>query len=144
MIRDFVPEDYSAVLALHEASKDNYQFPPLILKTEQGDIRHPLFVSAKVIERDGHIVLFMAGRVQAEMYMLADRSKWAEPEDKMSCIRFLDKAVRYDLWLKGIDESVCYGPPTKKRFVRRIIDWLGYQPPREGWTPLSRPTKETQ
>jgi len=144
VIRDFLPEDYIAVLALHEASGDDYRLPALTIKTEDGERRHPLFVSAKVLEKDGKIVLFLGGRAQTEMYMLADRSRWADPRTKMSCIRGLDKAVRYELWLKGIDDAVAYVPPTKKRFVKRIMDWLGYRPPREGWTPLSRPTKETQ
>lgn len=139
MIRDFEPGDYERVKALHEASGADYVLPPLL--NVEGTGRHPLFVSAKVLVVDGTILLFMGARMQAEMYLIADKSKWHKPAVKMACIQGLDKAVRYESWLKGIDEVVSYVPPTMKRFVKRITDWLGYRPPREGWTPLSRSTK---
>lgn len=145
MIRDFYPTDYAAVRALHEASGDDYRLPELTYKDGEVERRHPLFISAKVLVDDkGTVRLFMAGRIQMEMYLIADRSKWAIPHLKMQLIKLLDKSVRREAYLQGIDDSVCYVPPTKKRFVERIKKFLGYNPPRPGWTPLSRPTKETQ
>ena len=145
MIRDFVPEDYWAVKALHEASGDDYRLPALTYKDGDIERRHPLFIAAKVLVDDkGIIRQFMAGRIQMEMYFLGDSSNWTSPQTKMHCIQVMDKAIRREAFLQGIDDSVCYVPPTKKRFVKRIIDFLKYQPPRQGWTPLSRPTKETQ
>lgn len=121
--------------ALHEAGGDDYRLP---------DLNSPLFISAKVLELDGKIVLFMGARLQCEMYLLADKSPWMDPRAKMACIQALDVAVREEAYNKGIDDAVCYIPPTKKRFIKRVINYLRYFPPRRGWTPLSRPTKETQ
>ena len=135
MIRNYKPEDYEQVKRLHELSGDDYIFP---------DCNSPLFVSAKVIEVDGKVVMYQGARIQAEMYFLGDKDFKFHPRDKMRLIKALDYNVRLDAWVKGVDDVVCYVPPTKKRFVKRIMEWLGYQPPREGWTPLSRPTKETQ
>ena len=146
MIRDFKIEDYTAVKALHEASGDDYKLPELTYKTEDGtERRHPLFISAKVMVDDqGNVRLFEGGRIQMEAYFLADRSNWADPRHKMQCIQALDKAVRYEAYMQGIDDVVCYVPPTKPRFVKRVIEYLKYLPPRVGWVPLSRPTKETR
>lgn len=143
MIRDFEPKDYAAVKALHEESGDDYQLPELTYKDGEIEKRHPLFISAKVlVDEKGVVRQFMGGRIQMEMYLLVDKSKWANPQTKMHCIRVLDKAIRREAFLQGIDDSLCYVPPTKKRFVQRIIKFLGYNRPRPGWVPLSRPTKE--
>lgn len=145
MIRDFRPEDYGEVKALHESSGDDYQLPALTYKDGETERKHPLFISAKVlVNSKGKILVFMGGRIQMEMYMLADKSPWAHPKRKMECIQVLDSAIRREAYLQGVDDAVAYIPPTKKRFVKRVKDYLGYRPPRENWTPLSRPTKETR
>jgi hypothetical protein len=145
-IRDFLPSDYGAVKALHEASGDKYRLPALTYKGEDGiERRHPLFISAKVLVDDaGNIRLFQGGRLQVEMYLLMDGSKWAHPMTKMQAIQCIDHAVRYDAYMQGIDDAVCYIPPTKKRFVKRIVDFLKYNHLCKGWTPLERFTKETR
>lgn len=145
-VRNFEPKDYETLKRFHEESGLNYKLPELLIKNSTGElVKHPLFLSLKVLEDgQGNVHAIQGARMQVEMYMWTEKSPWAHPTCKMDYIKWLDQCVRLECWQKGINEAVCYISPQIKKFVKRLVDWLGYQHPRSGWVPLSRPTEETK
>lgn len=131
MIRDYKVEDFEAVKKLHEESKIDYRMP---------DLDSPLFLVKKVLELDGVVRAAYGMRIEAEAYLWIDGSDWASPRAKMDYVKELDTLSMIEAWLEGVDNAVCYVPPEKESFGRRIEKELGFSKPREGWRAYSKST----
>lgn len=129
--RDYRPEDFEAVKAIHESTQLDYQFP---------DVNAPLFLVKRVLEVDGVVRVMLGMRIETECYLWLDKSDWATPEEKLAAIEILDKEGMEEAWLKGVDDAVLYLPPGMERFGERL-ERLGFSKPREGWTAFSKRTR---
>ena len=132
VVRDFRPDDLERVKELHAASEIDYKCP---------DFRHPLFLVTKIYEVGGVIRALGAGMLQAECYLILDKSEWAKPDEKLEAVKQLDIAVMRDLWLKGVDTAVLWLPPGMDRFGERLVEDLGFTKDRGGWLTYSKSTK---
>ena len=123
-LRDYTPNDFEAVRAIHEKTQIDYSFP---------NINSPLFLVTKVIEDESGVVRACGGAyIQVETYLWMDPGEWADPNDKLCAIDALDGAVLRDVYLRGVDEAVLYLPPGMDRFGQRLVD-MGWRPNRDGW-----------
>jgi hypothetical protein len=129
VVRDYRVSDYERVKEIHESTQIDYQFP---------DIASPLFLVKKVLEVDGIVRMCIGCYVQAEAYLWADQSDWADPEQKLAAIQALDGAGVRELYLKGIDQAVLWLPPGMERFGERLVDDLGFTKDRDGWVSYSK------
>jgi hypothetical protein len=132
ILRDYKPEDYEAVRAIHSASQIDYKFP---------DLSTPLFVVTKVVESGGVVRACGGCYLQAELYLWLDKTDWATPTEKLEAIKSLDAAAMHDLWLKGVDCAVLWLPPGMERFGERLVSDLGFERDRSGWFSFSKKTK---
>jgi hypothetical protein len=130
-VRNYEPSDFERVKEIHEASRIDYKLP---------DFSSALFLVTKVWVVDGIVRLFGACYLQAELYLIADHSEWAEPEEKLAAIQELDKAGMLELWLKGIDHAVLWLPPDMARFGERLVEDLHFSKDRDGWVSYSKTT----
>ncbi len=131
LVRNYEPSDFERVKEIHEASQIDYRLP---------DFSSPLFLITKVFEWDGVVRMFGGSYLQAELYLIADLSDWATPQERMEAIRELDKQGMEALWLRGIDRAVLWLPPGMERFGERLKD-LGFEKSRDGWVTYSKATK---
>lgn len=132
VIRDYVPSDFEAVKALHEANEIDYKMP---------NLNSPLFIVTKVAEVDGIIRAVCGCYLQAELYLWLDKSDWTDPQEKLDLIHELDRPVMYALfWDKGIDQAVLFLPPGMESFEKRLKK-LGFTPDRDGWHSWSKSTQ---
>ena len=128
MIRDYRPEDYAAVKALHAESGIDYALP---------DLAGPLFIVKKVVEVDGRVVAACALRIEAETYLWCGGS----PEDKMAAMLAMQPEILSDAWMLGIDNVVAWIPEAvEERFEKRLKQ-LGWARDRDGWHSWSRATE---
>jgi len=137
-IRNYKPEDFETIKAIHEATEIDYQFP---------DINSPLFLVKKVLAVDGKIVMAAGMYVQCEAYLWSSKEDWGDPEQKMAAIRALDREVMEATWLQGVDQAVLYLPPGYERFGDRLTDkkyGIGFTKDRDGWVHYSKPTNGEQ
>jgi hypothetical protein len=131
MIRDYRPEDFEAVKALHEGSYIDYNMP---------DLNHALFLVKKVQEVDGKVVAAMALRIEAETYLWCGGG----PREKMAAMCELQPAVLLEAWMSGIDNVVAWIPQSvEKKFKKRLMQ-LGWERDRDGWHSWSRPTEQRE
>lgn len=126
-IRDYRPEDFAAVKALHEASGIDYALP---------ELSSPLFFVAKVREVDGVVTAALALRIEAEAYLWCG----GRDRDKLQAMRELQPAVMAAAWLAGIDNAVCWIPEAVEARFSGLAG-LGWKRDRDGWHSWSRPTK---
>jgi len=131
VVRDFTLSDLERVKEIHERSGIDYAFP---------DLKSPLFLVTKVIERNGIVRALGGAYLQAECYLMLDKSEWASPEEKLETVRLLDKAVMETLWLNGVDQAVLWLPPGMERFGERLVEDLGFTKDRE-WLTYSKRTR---
>jgi hypothetical protein len=128
-LRDYKPEDFSAVKAIHERTQIDYAFP---------DLNSPLFLVTKVIEDGSGVIRACGGAyLQAEVYLWLDNGEWADPADKLAAIDALDGAVLHDVYLRGIDCAVLWLPPGMDRFGDRLTQ-MGFAKDRDGWVSYSK------
>lgn len=132
VLRDYEPRDLARVKEIHDTTEIDYHFP---------DISTPLFLVKKVIEVDGVVRMAIGCYLQAEAYLWADQSDWADPEQKLAAIQALDRAGCEELWLKGVDQAVLWLPPGMERFGERLVEDLGFTKDRDGWVSYSKQTK---
>lgn len=132
VLRDYEPRDLARVKEIHDATEIDYNFP---------NLSSPLFVVKKVLEVDGVVRMAVGCYLQAEAYLWADQSDWADPEQKLMAIQALDRAGCEELWLKGVDQAVLWLPPGMERFGERLVENLGFTKDRDGWVSYSKPTK---
>ena len=130
VVRNLRPDDVPIIKSIHEATRLDYQFP---------DIQSPLFLITKVLEVDGVVRQAGGAYLQCELYLWADPSEWALPDEKLDGIRQLERAVISDLYLNGIDCAVLWLPPGMERFGERLED-LGFTKDRDGWRTYSKNT----
>jgi hypothetical protein len=129
-VRDYQPEDFAAVKAIHDASQIDYTFP---------DLTSPLFLVSKVLCIDGIIRACIAGYLQIEAHLWLDKSDWATPEEKLAAIKELDAVGMHEAWLQGINHAVLWLPPELERFGKRL-EQLGFSKDRDGWRTYSKQT----
>jgi hypothetical protein len=130
VLRDYEPNDFAAVKAIHDASQLDYEFP---------DLSSPLFLVTKILEHDGVVRACVGGYLQIEAYLWLDSSEWASPEEKLAAIKELEAAGMHEAWLKGINDAVLWLPPGMERFGQRLVDDLGFTKDRE-WLTYSKKT----
>jgi hypothetical protein len=128
VVREYRPEDFAAVKALHEASGIDYAMP---------ELAGPLFLVKKVVEVDGAVTAACALRIEAETYLWCGGG----PEDKMAAMRAMQPEILDAAWMSGIDNLVCWIPEdVETRFEKRLKE-LGWSRDRDGWHSWSRPTE---
>lgn len=131
LVRDYTPEDFEAVRAIHDSTHIDYKMP---------NLNEPLFLVKKVLEVDGVVRMVLGMRIELECYLWADSSDWADPEEKLVAIGIMDREGMAEAWLKGVDDAVLYLPPGMDRFGERL-EKLGFTSPREGWRAYSKKTR---
>lgn len=131
IIRNYQPDDFEAVKAIHDATEIDYKFP---------NVNAPLFLVKKVLVVDGVVRVMLGMKIETECYLWLDASDWADPEQKLAAIEALDKEGMEEAWLLGVEDAVLYLPPGMERFGKRL-EKLGFEKPREGWTAYSKRTK---
>ncbi len=132
VVRDFRLSDLDAIQAIHESTQIDYRFP---------DLPSPLFLVKKVLEVDGVVRMAIGCYIQAEAYLWADGSDWADPAQKLAAIQALDQAGCEELWLKGVDQAVLWLPPGMERFGDRLVEDMGFTKDRDGWVSYSKSCK---
>lgn len=132
IVRDYHSSDFEVVKAIHEYTGIDYKFP---------NLDSALFLVKKVIEVEGVVRQVVAAYIQVEYYLFADKTEWGTPEQKLECIRKLDKAVTEECWLKGVDEAVLYLPPGMERFGERLTEDFGFNKARDGWVHYTKRTE---
>ena len=131
IVRDYHKSDFEEIKAIHESTQIDYKFP---------DINSSLFLVTKVLEWVGVIRQVVGSYIQVEYYLWADKTEWATPEQKLECIKALDKAVTAEVWMKGVDEAVLYLPPGMERFGERLVEDFGFSKARDGWVHFTKRT----
>ena len=132
IVRDYHSSDFEEIKAIHDFTEIDYQFP---------NLNSSLFLVTKVLEVDGVIRQAVGAYLQCEYYLFADKTNWGTPEEKLQCIKLLDKAVTTDVWLKGVDEAVLYLPPGMERFGERLTEDFGFSKARDGWVHYTKRTE---
>ena len=127
MIRDYRPEDYEALKAIHEKQGFDYSFP--------SDLDSPLFLIKKVREVDGQPVAAMFLRISAETFLLVQGS----PVVKGRSIEELQPEVIRAAWEKGIDDVCCVIPPEISLQFAPVLERLGWSRNRD-WPMFQRST----
>lgn len=131
VVRDYRPADLEQVRAIHADSEIDYRFP---------DLDSALFVVRKVVELDGKVIAAGFLRVEAEAYLLLDKSDWGNALEKFAAIEAVQTEALVEAWVKGLDNCVCWVPKeVNSSFAKRLIQ-LGWTQDREGWVSWSRPT----
>jgi hypothetical protein len=129
-IRDYTPNDFEAVKAIHESTQIDYKFP---------DINSPLFLVKRVVEKDGVVVAAGGLMIQVETYLWASPEPWADPQTKMNAIEAMTESGMHEAWTRGIDCACMWLPPGMESFGRHL-KVLGFIPDRDGWQSYSRST----
>lgn len=127
MVRDYRPEDFEQVKALHEASGIDYAMP---------DLSVPLFLVKKVVEVDGKVIAACALRIECETYLWCG----GEPDEKMAAMLEMQPEILQDAWMFGIDNLVCWIPEAVEIKFEKRLKQLGWSRDRNGWHSWSRAT----
>ena len=128
IVRDYRPEDFESVKALHEASGIDYKMP---------DLGAPLFLVKKVVEVDGKVTAACALRIECETYLWCG----GEPADKMDAMLAMQPAILDAAWMSGIDNLVCWIPEDVEAKFEKRLKQLGWARDRDGWHSWSRATE---
>lgn len=128
-LRDYRPDDFEAVKAIHESTQIDYQFP---------DLNSPLFVVTKVYEVEGVIRAVGGLYVQLECYLWMDKTDWASPQEKLDVVEALQIACFTEPRIAGIKCAVLWLPPGMERFGDRLVKDLGWSRDRNDWVSFSR------
>ncbi len=131
-IRDCRPSDLERIREIHESTEIDYRFP---------NLQSALFVVKKVLTVDGVVRQAIGCYLQAEGYLWADQSDWADPEQKLVAIQALEQAGLRELFRVGVDCAVIWLPPGMTRFGERLVE-MGWSKDRDGWRTYSKQTCE--
>lgn len=124
-IRSYTDDDNPKVRAMHAAMGLDYRLP---------DLNSPMVPDCQVCEQDGRVVAVAALKLEAETYLWVDPN--AAPAEKWLAIRMLMKVLARNALAMGIEQMVSYVPAClKSRFIKRMLT-LGWEKPRDGWTPM--------
>ena len=118
MIRDFQPEDASALKELHKAQGFDYALP---------DLSNPLFLVRKVREVDGRVVGAMFLRITAETFLVTA----GRPVEKGRAILELQPEVLREAYEKGLSEVVCVVPPEISESFAPVLERMGWSKTRD-------------
>ncbi len=129
VIRDLQPSDVAEVQRIHEASEFDYSFPNLL---------SPLFLVKKVLSVDGTVRMCAGGYITCESYLFIDKGDWADPEQKLSALKEMERVATQEAREKGIEEVVLWLPPGMERFGERLVEDLGFSPDRNSWKSYSK------
>jgi hypothetical protein len=126
-IRDYNPDDESALRAMHAAQGFDYPFP---------DLSNQLFLTRLVLEDDsGKPLMAALGRVTCEAFLLADPAA-GSPRDRWQQVVVLHEAMRRALHAQGFEDATCWVPPRIERAFGRRLRRLGWV--RDAWAAYSR------
>jgi hypothetical protein len=126
-IRDYTPEDETALREMHAAKGFDYAFP---------DLSNQLFLTRLVLEDDdGRPLMAALGRVTCEVYLLAQPGAGTPPE-RWQRLVVLHEAMRSTLQAQGFEDATCWVPPRIERAFGRRLRRLGWV--RDVWAAYSR------
>jgi hypothetical protein len=126
LVRKYRSSDLMHFQRVHEASGLDYQLP---------NLESPLFVAKYVVERNGLPTTLVAGRIEAETYLLPSGS----PQEKWEDLKLLQPEYLSELWSLGIDSTYAVVPPEVERHFGKRMRILGWDSARS-WTPWTRNT----
>ena len=118
MIRDFEPQDASALKELHKAQGFDYALP---------DLSNPLFLVRKVREVDGRVVGAMFLRITAETFLVTAGS----PVEKGRALLELQPEVLREAYEKGLSEVICVVPPEISESFAPVLERMGWSKTRD-------------
>ena len=124
MIRDFRPEDYTAIKEIHKSQGFDYSL---------GDLDNPLFLVKKVREVNGRVVAAMFLRVTAETFLVTAGS----PVEKGRAIEELQPEVLREAYEKGLPDIFCVVPPEIENSFSPVMQRMGWAKDRD-WPMWSR------
>ena len=133
VIRDYLPSDFEDIKRIHEQGGLDYSLP---------DINSPLFLVKKVMTVDDKVVCAVLWRIEAETYLLLDKTSGLDPEQNMAALRALQIEGLDALWMQGIDNAVCWVPESVDKYFSKRLIQLGWERSRDGWHAWSRPTEK--
>ena len=126
-IRDYNPDDESALRAMHAAQGFDYPFP---------DLSNQLFLTRLVLEDDsGKPLMAALARVTCEAFLLAD-PRAGSPRERWQQVIVLHEAMRRALHAQGFEDATCWVPPRIERSFGRRLRRLGWV--RDAWAAYSR------
>lgn len=130
MIRDYRPEDFEAVKAIHERQGFEYVLP---------DLNSPLFLVKKVREVNGRVVSAMFLRLTAETFLLTAGSLI----ENGRAVEELQPAVLYEAWRKGLNDVVCVVPVQIAEGFDTVLRRMGWHRDRD-WPMYSRELQDAE
>jgi hypothetical protein len=124
MIRDWQPEDDTAIKEIHLAQKFDYDLP---------ELSSPLVLVKKVREVNGRVVAAMFLRLTAETFLVTTGS----PVEKGRAIEELQPEVLREAYEKGLSDVVCVIPPEISESFAPVLSRMGWERARD-WDMYSR------
>jgi hypothetical protein len=127
LVREYQDSDLAQLRAIHAAQGFDYALP---------DLSNPLFVTRKVLARDGAIVGAAFLRLTAEAYLLLDPCA-GKPRERWQWLLALHAAAEHDAWQRGLEDVHAWlPPPIAKKFGKRItqLGWIRD----DTWTPYCK------
>jgi len=127
LVREYQDSDLAQLRAIHAAQGFDYTLP---------DLSNPLFVTKKVLARDGAIVGAAFLRLTAEAYLLLDPLA-GTPRERWQWLLALHAAAERDAWQRGLEDVHAWlPPPIAKKFGKRIaqLGWICD----DTWTPYCK------
>ncbi len=127
LVREYQDSDLAQLRAIHAAQGFDYTLP---------DLSNPLFVTKKVLARDGAIVGAAFLRLTAEAYLLLDPCA-GTPRERWQWLLALHAAAERDAWQRGLEDVHAWlPPPIAKKFGKRItqLGWIRD----DTWTPYCK------
>ena len=127
LMREYQDSDLAQLRAIHAAQGFDYTLP---------DLSNPLFVTKKVLARDGAIVGAAFLRLTAEAYLLLDPHAGA-PRERWQWLLALHAAAEHDAWQRGLEDVHAWlPPPIAKKFGKRIAQFGWIRD--DTWTPYCK------
>lgn len=124
-VRTYKDSDAERIGAIHEAMGLDYRMI---------DLSSPSVIGCEICEKDGQMVGAIALKQQAETYLWLDPA--AQPAVKWLAIKMLQREIAKSALRIGIEQLVAYLPDCiGARFMKRVVT-LGWEKPRDGWTPI--------
>jgi hypothetical protein len=126
-IRPYSEQDLSRIQAIHRRQGLAYELP---------DLDDPIFFSKTVLEHEGEVIMAVAARMTAEVYLLVDPEA-GTPAERWVRFQKLHRAVETDVLRHGLDDAHCWLPPElSKSFAKRLarLGWVRD----DKWTPFCK------
>lgn len=117
MIRDLEHKDLLQLEDIHRASGLDYKFP---------NLADPLFITAKCVEEDSRVVMGMAAKLEATVYLWLDHA-WSDPETRWEKLKELVEETKLSAWRKGLDTLTCVVPPEVADSFEKRLKAIGME-----------------